>query len=289
MVMAKLGQKINNFLGSIYGESYYKTVIKSRIKLTGTRPPLLIWQMGKVGSSTVYNSLHRHMRSSAIFHVHLLSERMLEKGEVYQRSIFQGNKAYLQNHCLREMMLESMGSGKKWKIISLVREPVGRNLSSFFQNLDLFFPRGSLQSSNLENLPIDSLIKAFFGDFDHERPHEWFDQEIKGLLGLDVFSEEFPKSKGYKIYAGKNFDFLLLRMEDLDRTAHEAFTTFLELPEFKLYNKNVGSGKAYAKKYEELKKHIVFPKEYLDHCYESDYTRHFYTPEEIKRYRKKWE
>ncbi len=286
--MSKLSRGVNNFIGNLIGEPYYRWFIQHEVNRGRGCSPILVWQMGKVGSSSILTSLKHAVGQSPLFHIHLLSDTMLKKGELYKKSKIQGNRAYLRNVCMRKILISSMKAGQKWKIISLVREPVGRNLSSFFQNLDLFYSDKVLQNTNFSNLSVDNLIETFLNKFDHNRPLEWFDEEIKELLGLDVFLEGFPASRGYKTYTGENFDLLLLRMEDLNEIASEAFPPFLGLPSFELISKNVGSDKTYANKYREVKKQIAFSGEYLDRCYNSKYAQHFYTDKELEEYRKRW-
>jgi hypothetical protein len=117
---------------------------------------------------------------------------------------------------------------------------------------------------------------------------EWFDAEIRGLLGLDVFAEEFSKDEGYQIYTQKNFELLVIRMEDLDRVGRIVVREFLGLPEFNLLRENIGSDKKYAEAYREVKRKIILPNEYLDSCYKSKYFRHFYSGSEADYFREKW-
>jgi len=286
--MLKIPHKFSDFAGSLLGERYYQMLISYELRRGREHEPILVWQMGKVGSSTVLASLKQAVHKAPAFHVHLLSDTLLKKGELYKRSIKEGNRAYLYNICLRRTLDASLSSGQKWKIISLVRDPVGRNLSSFFQNLDLYYPEMTKHNLNGEDHSVEVLVNSFLRTFDHDRPLEWFDCEIRDLLGLDVYAEEFPKAAGFKIYKKEHFDLLLLRMEDLDRVAQEAFSEFFELSDFQLIRKNVGSEKKYADIYRDVKNQIILPSEYLDRCYHSKYGRHFYADEELGGFRTKW-
>lgn len=78
-------------------------------------------------------------------------------------------------------------------------------------------------------------------------------------------------------------------MKDLDRVAEEAFTNFFDISKFELTNRNVGNEKLYSNLYNSIKKNIVFPKNYLDEMYQSKYAKHFFSDEELKLIRIKWE
>jgi hypothetical protein len=116
----------------------------------------------------------------------------------------------------------------------------------------------------------------------------FFDQELKGVLGIDVFAFKFPISKGYAIYKEEHADVLLIRVEDLSTCAPDAFKEFMDIDGLTLVNTNVGSAKAYAPIYKKFKNSIVLPESYVDRMYTSKYMRHFYSEEEIARFREKW-
>lgn len=124
--------------------------------------------------------------------------------------------------------------------------------------------------------------------FDHDGPLVFFDREIKGFLGIDVFSSEFTKSKGYKIYEEENADVLVIRLENLDECAHEAFKEFLNIDEFTLIGGNLSSDKAYHAIYRRFLDSIILPDSYVDEMYTSKYARHFYSEKEINMFRAKW-
>ena len=275
-------------MGRTFGAAWYRGQISRELGKQGG-PPMLVWQMGKVGSSTIYASLGAAIPDAPLFHIHMLTEGMLKKGELYQKSQQKGNKAFEFNRCLRKALLDSMERGRRWRIVSIVREPVARNLSAFFQNLDLYYPDLNFRTDAMEEIPVEELIEKFLQEFDHDRPMEWFDGEIRGLLGLDVFAEPFPCEDGYRIYQRDRFDLLLIRMEDINRVGASALASFLELPGFQLVNRNVGAEKDYADSYRKVKSQIVFPVRYLDEFHSSKYARHFYTEKELLEFRRRWE
>ncbi|MCB0214403.1 MAG: hypothetical protein KDJ52_34000 [Anaerolineae bacterium] len=51
---------------------------------------------------------------------------------------------------------------------------------------------------------------------------------------------------------------------------------------------NCSSEKIYHSIYQEFINSLVLPKPYLDHIYDSKYTRHFYTTDEICAFSAKW-
>jgi len=265
-------------------------------------PPLLIFQMGKVGSKTIRSSLQASGLGRTIYHVHYLTLERINELEKDRKHYLGTDKEQLLQHVWQYQYLHrqiaSGFDGKRWKVITLTREPIGRNVATFFENLEVtpLEPerRYSIKSDyygfeivlDVENM--DRLTELFFDRLNHDTPLTFFDRELKGVFGIDVFASEFPTSKGYKIYRDERTDVLLIRLEDLNECARDAFREFLGIADFALINTNVGSEKEYASLYKRFRDSIVLPQAYVDRMYNAKYTRHFYSAEEISTFRAKW-
>jgi len=187
--------------------------------------------------------------------------------------------------------LDHKGYQRRWKVVTLVRDPVARNISAFMGLLDLQMHYGlqeKLQVRCIESV-LAELRQLFLEEYsDHDLPLTFFDSEVKSVFGIDVFSTPFPKSKGYTIYEGENADVLLLRLEDLDGCAREAFQEFLEVEGMKITKSNTAAEKDYATVYPRFLRSLKLPNSYLKKMYNSKYATHFYTKEEIRTLEAKW-
>ena len=262
--------------------------------------PVLNYQMGKVGSSTIHASLGALDLDQAIYHVHFLSPERVHEIEQQRRRFFRTEKqGSLKRPWLSEFLLEEVKKqDRRWKLITLVREPIARNISTFFENLEVGEQHGkkvfNVKSDyyrfdvdvELEN--VQPLIDLFFKRLVHDRPLTWFDDEIKSVFGIDVFEGVFPRDKGFKIIAGDNADVLLIRLNELNQCAAVAFKEFMNIDGFTLVQTNVGSNKDYAPLYKAFKKGICLPEDYIDKMYESKFTRYFFSDEEIRQLRETW-
>jgi hypothetical protein len=281
--------------------NYIRNLEHSQRKFKET--PVLVYQMGKVGSSTIVSSLKAIELNRAIYHLHFLTKERIAKTEEDRKEFFLTERyGYLKRPWLYEFLVKQLDDGlmdRKWKVITITREPVARNISTFFENLEVnrLDEIDSYEiSSHYYKIPptiirltdLEKLNKLFFERMNHDSPEQFFDREIKGVLGVDVYAHEFPRSKGYCILEDDVADILLLRLEDLNRVAREAFWEFLKLPDFILAKSNVGSEKNYALLYKEFKKQVNFPQDYLDRMYGSRYMHHFYSAGEIEKFKKKW-
>ena len=287
----------NPVLARVY---YHHTLYRESLQYT--EPPLIIYQMGKVGSKTIRKSLRAIGLDRPIFHVHFLSPERVARTEKERRKYLGTKRMGLLRHVWQyqylRKQLESGLDGKKWKVVTLTREPIGRNISTFFENLEVepldAGHRYRIQSDyyGFEGVftmeDVDELARLFFERLYHDRPLVYFDEEIKGVIGIDVFASEFPTSKGYKIYEGERADVLLIRVENLDDCARDAFAEFLGIEGFTLTNTNIGSAKAYAPLYKKFRESVILPEDYVERMYASKYMRHFYSEEEIARFRAQW-
>lgn len=308
-------EKIENILKSLKEKPYYAKAIHFLTKNYSfakayfyigfslnfrDKQPLLIYQMGKVGSTTILESLKTLRVSFAIFHVHVLSrngiafEEKLYYGEnsgIRFKSNLPRMKHLFQSYYLHKRITKTL-NGKKWKIITLIRDPIARNVSVFFQIIDLripgfynLFARKAIKIEDLKEL----FLRDFEGGFEPDiMPFKWFERELYSTFGIDVLSREFPKDRGYKIYESKNADVLLIKLENLNKCSKDAFKEFLNLREFNLMTANVAKNKKYYPIYQEFIDSLVLPASYLDKMYACKFMQHFYSKEEIIGFRKRW-
>lgn len=285
--VAKLEQ-IENF--------YYSRLInglKSR-----KRKKLIVYQMGKVGSSTVCNSFKKNNEIDT-YHIHVLTEDSIKDLEKVYKNNFH-RSSFFPSHIVESQYLRKQLDKKRkerWKVVSLVREPVSRNISIFFQIL--YSGIGYNYSEKLKYMKIDDIVeelqKLFFeknSGFEkyngHEAPLNWFDTELKSTLNIDVFSKEFPCHKGYVTYQSDQADLLLIRLENLNSCAGEAFKKFLDIDDFTLVPSNISKNKNYSQIYRRFLDTLVLPEHYIDKLYKSKYMNHFYDQEEIATFRSRW-
>ncbi|MFH1932395.1 MAG: putative capsular polysaccharide synthesis family protein [Pseudomonadota bacterium] len=238
-----------------------------------------------------------------IYHVHFLTHDRIAETEAKRRKYFRTERySYLKRPWLYQYLRKQIDrglNGKKWKIVTLTREPIGRNISTFFENLEInLLSPGDQYEIKSDYYDIDhtvvklddmqELTSLFFDRLNHDVPLVFFDRELKGVFGIDVFASDFPKSEGYKIYEGKQADVLLIRLENLNECACDALKKFLNINGFTLTNTNIGRKKDYALIYQKFKDSIALPDAYINKMYGSKYMRHFYSEEEIQRFEAKW-
>ena len=183
----------------------------------------VVHTMGKVGSTSVYKCLKGTYEA---YHCHYLTS--LDRKE--------------DNEVLRSIIKRK----SRCKVITLIREPVRRNASAFF------------------NLVSVHKIENDFSKYPHEAPHVFLDKEIKGFWGVDVFREPFNREKGWQIYD----NVLLIKQENLRQAWNEAFLVFTGTRPPKLLDHN----RTFLPGYSNFKP----TEEYINRMHSTKYYNHFY-------------
>lgn len=239
------------------------------------RAIILVYSMGKVGSTSVYRSLRARLPHANIFHVHFLSDYWLNERLPNADAHFHGNIKIGKR--IRDFIARH--PNRRLKIITLVREPVMRDLSGLFENWEAHFDK--------DESDVSTLLSKMHAH-SHEYSLNWFDTEFKNFTDFDIYNASFDKEKGYSIYNSEQADILCVRIEDLDRVASQAFYEFLGLRNFAVEHKNRADQKDRSHLYKLVRDQYVAEKEKLARLYSSKYVTHFYAQKEIEEFFRKW-
>lgn len=248
--------------------------------------PILVYQMGKVGSSTVHDSLRARQLRRPLYHVHLLNN-LDEIREQVTRAYPNPVATVAQIEKGRRLRKRILRSRRRWHVISLVRDPVQRNVSAFFENLTEVIPDAYERRARGE-ITAKDIKDAFLHQYDHSAPLEWFQSQLEPVFGIDVYATRFDTENGYATYETPAATLLVIRVENLSDGGADAIREFLGLESFALVNANVGRGKRYHDLYAEFEETVTLPPSYLARMYDSTFARHFYTDEEIDGFMRRW-
>ena len=205
--------------------------------------PIIVHQMGKVGSKTVELSLRKAYEAAGIrvpiYHTHILNDFAEVRQYVLQEQHRQNSADPLatleHGESVRKQIDEN--PAQHWNIISLVRDPISRNISAFFESLRDHIPdwRERYAQGTLTLYEVQALFLKSSSAY--EKPDVWFDSQVKSIpaFGIDVYATPFPHEIGYKIYPGAaQANLLLIRLENLKECAERAMQEFLGLKNFSL-------------------------------------------------------
>lgn len=234
--------------------------------------------MGKVGSSTIYRNLRAQL-SLPVFHTHTLNRRRLDvmmsrEPDPARREIrFNGPLSALEH------LNGADRAGEPVRVITGVREPVGRNISAYFENLG---PKSSWS--------VQQLMDDFLQNYHHNTPLEWFDLELREVFDVDVYAEPFDTARGWNVLETDGVEVLIIRMENLNQVLKEdVIQDFLGMPDVRFDGSfNRAEDKPYADVYGRFRKTIDLPDDYLAAMLDSSYCRHFYSDAERAGLYKRW-
>lgn len=221
-------------------------------------PSFLIYQMGKVGSLTVFKSLEALGIQATHTHDHRLAQDIISNRT---RPLY---------------------------VITGVREPLARNISAFFQNIDqISHPYFYVAPQDvLRTMPIKKLCTVF--DRRSElitelRVSSWFE---KFFTATDMPAWEFKRdAQVFKAYA-ENLEIWIYKIElfdyfekaFIDRFSKEYGISKLELT-------NISESKWYSNIYRDFLSEFKISRDRYNKIYRNiDYFSYFYTADEVENY-----
>jgi len=171
-------------------------------------------------------------------------------------------------------------------VISMVREPVGRNVSAFFHDMARTL---SATGEGYSQAIVDEFLMVWDG---HDVPLAWHSEVFQPETGIDVYAKTFNRRRGWSIYEGGGRRILVIRTEDMDARLLEAMAALLEqalpLTEVEHRAQDLERPHGVGDLYREFMEKAVMPGAYLDRVYGSKYAKHFYYAKEIGAFRKFW-
>ncbi len=253
----------------------------------GTPPfkGILVHQPGKVGSTSIFESI-LYSVPLPVYQTHSMNRDLpyLSDEEV-DRFDDKDSKWPIHIRKAQRFVFHYIRPGRPIAVITLVRDPIARSVSDFFQNLSRYPELADLSNP----APIEDYRQTYLEKHDHEFMDRWFDHHIKEPFGVDWFDGPFDPSAGHATRTNGKNAYLLMQLELPDETKQRVVRDFLGFDGFNLnITANVGEQKDYAEIYRAFRE-IPFPRDYLDRMCGSRVARHFYTPQQLAAFRAKWE
>jgi len=245
--------------------------------------------MGKVGSSSVFQSLRNTSCGKSVLSVHFLSPELTEIKKYHKGAGIDPAPYHIYlGEAIRKILKKD--TDRSCKIITIVRDPIAIVISDLFQNP--YFADESLSQDGV-NFSFDKVIsyleRKLLDATTFSYIYEWFDRELKRIFDIDVFALPFPKEIGYAFYKKQNTEVLLIRLEDLSRNGPQIIQNFLNLKEpFEIKSSHVRSDLEEGELYSKVKRSIKLDLTLCRNIYSSDFVNHFYSDPMIEQFIAKW-
>lgn len=249
---------------------YAKQRFGVQLAIAAGKEPVLVYQMGKVGSSALAQLIDRVPGCFAV-QVHRLAparrteiQNRFDAGEHYYKDMrFEGwIHDWLQNR------------SAPTKIVTAVREPMSHSYSSFFQNLRRS-TRGKMQAATPGS--INDLSKLFLEWEELGAALTWLDLEMSPLIGSDLLAHPFDQATGWSVSTGQEYTVLTLKSEIGDDVKRTALTALLGHDPGEVSRQNSAVHKDYAATYRSFIDAVKIPAPVAAQWMQHRYTQTFYS------------
>lgn len=252
---------------------------------------VLVFTVGKVGSLSIYETCARDESIDA-YHLHHLTPRAL----VAQRSAFQGDPDAMYDYLKTAIRVSESGVLRQagLKVINLVRDPVSRSLSHFFEST---FPDNSSRTTALlerikggdEQACLREVFQEFLRTRRHHEPFDWTATELAYLLKASPYRYGFDRERGYGLATMRNLSVLTLQCELPEERKVRLLNSFLGTSFGNLVPSNVTGARQIGPFYRRFLSFARFDDEFLNSMYRTKYCRHYYTRAQLADFRERWE
>jgi hypothetical protein len=178
--------------------------------------------------------------------------------------------------------------GRRWDIVTTIREPIARSVSAFFHVGRAW--GGYDPSADATSTDLDDLTARLVDWPLHPMSCHWIRWELSALTGIDFFDRPFDVDAGFEIRENDRFRVLVVRAEDLDRVVADALRQFFPsadpVPERTRFNE--GASKAYSGLYGRFLAEARLPEWFVDALHATEQSTHYYRPDELARARERW-
>lgn len=252
------------------------------------RNPIVVYQMGKVGSSTVLGYLRSSPVNRPVLHCHtLVLENWLRAAK---RTLAAPNKSLPKHLQVSKRLIEARSHGDfRADYITIVREPIARAVSFVFEDWRKQAP-DALDHGRLDPMVMQARIKELLTENEAMAdPTSWFKHEIETSLGIDVFSETFNFERAFQLFRRSEFSLLVLRLEDFDAGLEAGLQALLgvDLGRVDPIPANQSSSKWYGKELQSVKNGLRLDGGTLDRILSSQFAKHFYA-DRLDQIRTRW-
>jgi hypothetical protein len=243
--------------------------------------PVILYQIGKVGSSTVIKSMRAVVPKEPILGMHNLTK--LKEGITHALAHLPNPSEALgvlhQGLALSEWM-DTLGEDYKFNVITMVKDPISRNISHFFHAVESFWPMFRYRLT-VGDISMEEVRDTFLGLFLSFKFDHWFQTHFEPVFPIDVASIPYEQGKGYAIANSPSgrYRVMVMRSEDISRVLPQASKEFIgiEVPVAK--RENTAEDKFYSDIYLQFKK-LPLPAWYVDNMLDDKVVQNFYSAQE---------
>lgn len=185
---------------------------------------------------------------------------------------------------------------KTFKIITAIREPIARDLSSMYQGIEFIFSSPMIDKLNLQlKTPhimsgggdAQQIFDLVFNSKTGATPMYDFFNKF-GCNIINIMDFPFDKELGYSIVKFENVEIFIFQLEKLD-ILKNPLGDFLGVSIDSYIIGNSTENKWINSSYIKAKENIKIDIDYFNKSYNSDWVKHFYSKDDINCFKQKWQ
>jgi hypothetical protein len=265
---------------------------------------ILVYQMGKVGSQTISRTLEQNGLGKSVIHTHTLSKHLDDEIAAWQR--IRNGATPLPTALQTSIVLRNdLSRGEPYRVVTGVRDPIAREISAAFENP---FEYGLMEFENVPDrlrtypgqmpavrslidgdVALHVLTEKLKRQDTYDYALNWFDREIKGILGVDVFQYPFDTEAGWAIIEGDECEILIACVERLNELIPTVVSDFVgAASKLDPHPTNIRVRTTGADAYRHVLRNIHVDRETCDYIYSTRFVRHFYDDSTIQAWTRRW-
>lgn len=255
------------------------------VRLLQAERPVLIFSMGKTGTTTIEASIEAGTSRSTL-KAHALTRagirRRIEQEKLENPAV--RPRFWWRSQALRWDLL--LQRGQSWDVITCVRDPIARAVSAYFYRVALgVAPAGPARDRNNPEFHASGVHEMIRHT---ALEQDWFSDEFEPVTGIDVYAQMRGELLCDEHVNGR-FRVLFVRAEDLPTTAPERLGRFLgQSGPLPLVTANVGDNEHSDSAYGRFLDEWRFEPELVEHVYATRLARQFYDQDEREALADRW-
>lgn len=254
-------------------------------------PAIIVYQQGRVGSTSVYNALLRSDLGLPVLHLHTLSAEEARRqidaaradGGVAPRNVFLSRK--LARVFEADTAAEAAG-GEKWRVLSIFRDPL-----AILVSLVMMDPKTGKRPGETNDAFVTRLADRLAGDDPTGyQILRWIGETLSAEVGIDPYAVPFDHAAGFTTYRAGNRRLVLLKFERMNEVFPDAVEALVDrVPAgLEMRHENIHRDRAKDDLAAHVRASLKLPRDYVERVYDTPFARHFYTEEERRAMIARW-
>lgn len=184
---------------------------------------------------------------------------------------------------------------KTIKIITAIREPISQYISGFYEWLaapyftnvictEKIYKEDSILFKDGGN--VQAIFDEKLANFTQTGTTSFMEKFAENAV--DLSKHPFDTDKGYSIIKEGNIEVFVYQLERMNDIVAEISNWVGEKSFSEWERSNEASGKWVSDSYKQAQKELKFPQEFFDSMYNDPWIQHFYSQEDISKFKEKW-